>query len=324
MSEVYLFIIISLFLSLLIDLIYGELPTKIHPVVIIGKTIDFFKNLFIKIKNRWSGFLTTLFTILITCFLLLLILLISSVNDYLFIIIYSIILSSTYSIKMLLTSAKRIENDLKEDINKARQAVSYLVSRDTEELTESFIVSATIESMTENITDSYIAPVFYFTLISIIFIIFNINYYIILLFIPFIYRVSNTLDAMLGYTTDELIDIGFFPAKLDDILNYIPSRISGLFVVISAYLLNYNGKNAYKIMRRDARRCPSPNSGYTMAPTAGALEIQLEKKGTYVLGDNTHEIDVYDISKAIKLTSMTIALFTIFILIILTTINVII
>ncbi len=324
MSEVYLFIIFSLILSLAIDLIYGELPTKIHPVVIIGKIIEFFKSKFITIKNRWSGFLTTLFTILISCTLLLIIMLISSINDYLFIIIYSIILSSSYSIKMLLTSAKSIENDLKEDIDKARQAVSYLVSRDTEELTESFIVSATIESMTENITDSYIAPIFYFTIISIIFIIFNINYYIILLFIPFIYRISNTLDAMLGYTTDELINIGFFPAKLDDLLNYLPSRISGLFVVISAYLLNYNGKNAYRILRRDARKCPSPNSGYTMAPTAGALDIQLVKKGTYVLGDNTHEIDVHDISKAIKLTSLTITLFTIFILIIITIFNLII
>lgn len=243
---------------------------------------------------------------------------ISSVNDYLFIIIYSIILSSTYSIKMLLSTAKSIENDLKKDIDKARKSVSYLVSRDTDELTESFIVSATIESMTENITDSYIAPIFYFAVISIIFIIFDINYFIVLLFVPFIYRISNTLDAMLGYKTDELINIGYFPAKLDDILNYVPSRISGVFVIISAYILRYNGKNAYRIMKRDARKCPSPNSGYTMATAAGALDIQLIKKDTYILGDNTHEISVLDITKAIKLTSMTIGLFTIFILIILT------
>ena len=244
--------------------------------------------------------------------------LISSVNEYLFIIIFSIVLSQTYSIKMLLSTAKDIENDLKQDLNKARQSVSYLVSRDTDELTESFIVSATIESMTENITDSYVAPVFYFIVVSIIFMILNIDYYMILLFVPFIYRISNTLDAMLGYTTDELIDIGFIPAKLDDFLNYIPSRLSGLFVVLSAYLLRYNGNNAFKIMKRDARKCPSPNSGYTMASTAGALNIQLVKKDTYILGDNTNEIDVSDISKAIKLTSLTIALFTIFILIIMT------
>ena len=318
MLEVYYFIIISFFISLIIDLFYGELPTKIHPVVIIGKIIAFFKNIFIKYHNRWSGFFTTLFTIVFSCLILSVVMFISSVNEYLFIIIFSIVLSQTYSIKMLLSTAKDIENDLKQDLNKARQSVSYLVSRDTDELTESFIVSATIESMTENITDSYVAPVFYFIVVSIIFMILNIDYYMILLFVPFIYRISNTLDAMLGYTTDELIDIGFIPAKLDDFLNYIPSRLSGLFVVLSAYLLRCDGNNAFKIMKRDARKCPSPNSGYTMASTAGALNIQLVKKDTYILGDNTNEINVSDISKAIKLTSLTIALFTIFILIIMT------
>ena len=324
MLEVYHFILITLILSLLIDLIYGELPTKIHPVVIIGKFISFFKNIFIKYKNRLSGFFTTLFTVICCCALLVMIMLICSINDNLFFVIFSIFLSSTFSINMLISTAKNIENDLKYDINKARQSVSYLVSRDTDELTESFIVSATIESMTENITDSYIAPIFYFALGSIIFIIFNINDFIILLLIPFIYRISNTLDAMLGYTTDELIDIGFFPAKLDDFLNYIPSRISGVLVIISAYLLGYNGKNAYIIMKRDARKCPSPNSGYTMAPTAGALDIQLVKKDTYILGDDTYEINVLDISKAIKLTSLTIALFTVIVLLLITIIYVII
>ena len=324
MLEVYHFILITLILSLLVDLIYGDLPTKIHPVVIIGKFISFFKNIFIKYKNRLSGFFTTLFTVICCCALLVMIMLICSINDNLFFVIFSIFLSSTFSINMLISTAKNIENDLKYDINKARQSVSYLVSRDTDELTESFIVSATIESMTENITDSYIAPIFYFTLGSIIFIVFNINDFIILLLIPFIYRISNTLDAMLGYTTDELINIGFFPAKLDDILNYIPSRISGMFVVFSAYLLRYNGKNAYEIMKRDARKCPSPNSGYTMASTAGALDIQLVKKDTYILGDNTYEINVLDISKAIKLTSLTIALFTVIVLLLITIIYVII
>lgn len=324
MLEVYHFILLTLVLSLLVDLIYGELPTKIHPVVIIGKFISFFKNIFIKYKNRLSGFFTTLFTVICCCALLVMIMLICSINDNLFFVVFSLFLSSTFSINMLISTAKDIENDLRYDINKARQSVSYLVSRDTDELTESFIVSATIESMTENITDSYIAPIFYFALGSIIFIIFNINDFIILLLIPFIYRISNTLDAMLGYTTDELIDIGFFPAKLDDFLNYIPSRISGVLVIISAYLLGYNGKNAYIIMKRDARKCPSPNSGYTMAPTAGALDIQLVKKDTYILGDDTYEINVLDISKAIKLTSLTIALFTVIVLLLITIIYVII
>lgn len=323
MLEVYYFIIITFFISIIIDLFYGELPTKIHPVIVIGNIINFFKKTFIKYKNKWSGFFTTFFTVIISCLILFVILLFSSVNEYLLIAVYSIILSSTYSIKMLLSTAKDIENDLKQNINKARQSVSYLVSRDTDKLTEEFIVSATIESMTENITDSYIAPIFYFIFVSAIFMILKIDNCMILLFIPFIYRISNTLDAMLGYTSDELLNIGFVPAKLDDILNFIPSRLSGLFVVLSAYLLRYDGKNAFKIMKRDAKKCPSPNSGYTMAPTAGALNIQLVKKDTYILGDNTNEINVLDISKAINLTSLTIALFTIFILIIMTMVYII-
>ena len=315
--NLFLFIIFSLSLSLMIDLIFGELPTKIHPVVIIGSIIDFSKRIFISFRNKLSGLLTTLLTCVISSVLLLIILYISSFNEIVYFIVFSIILSSTFSIKMLISTAKSVEDDLLEDITKARKAVSYLVSRNTEELTESFIVSATIESMSENITDSYVAPIFYLTLISIVLMILNINCYFVILLVPFIYRISNTLDAMLGYKSDDLIYIGYFPAKLDDILNYIPSRIAGLFVVISAFILKFNWKNSYYIMRRDARNCPSPNSGFTMASTAGALDIQLIKKHTYILGDNTHEISVNDISKAINLTKLTILLYTIFIFLIL-------
>ena len=144
-----------------------------------------------------------------------------------------------------------------------------------------------------------------------------------LLLIPMLYRIFNTLDAMLGYKTDELKDIGFVPAKIDDILNYIPARISGIYVVMSAYLLKLDGKNAYRIMRRDARNCPSPNSGYTMATTAGALNIQLIKKETYILGDDNKDITADDISKAVKLSKLTIILFTITIILLLTLLYVI-
>lgn len=225
---------------------------------------------------------------------------------------------------MLLQTAIDVKNDLNESLDKARQSVSYLVSRDTDELTESFIVSATIESLTENITDSYIAPIFYYFIISIIIMFYPLNdalYFLLL--VPILYRISNTLDAMVGYQTDELINIGYFPAKIDDILNYIPSRIAGLYVVISAYLLNLDGKNSFKIMMRDARNCPSPNSGYTMASAAGALNIKLVKKGTYVLGDENKEIEIDDIERAVKLSKLTIILFTITIILLLILIKVV-
>ncbi len=115
---------------------------------------------------------------------------------------------------------------------------------------------------------------------------------------------------MLGYKTPELKNIGYVPAKIDDILNYIPSRLSGLCIVLSAFILRYDWRRAFKIMMRDARNCPSPNSGYTMAPTAGSLNIQLVKKNTYVLGDDVKKITKDDISRAVKLSKLTIFIFT--------------
>ena len=318
------FVVIALILSLAIDIIFGELPTRIHPVVIVGSFIDIFKKTFINVKGRISGLLVVLCVCAVSAIILYVIYSICSVNGILLFIVFIILLSSSFSVNMLLQTAVDVKDALDESIDKARQLVSYLVSRDTEELTESFIVSATIESLTENITDSYIAPVLYYFVFGAIIIYHpfdNCLYYLLL--IPIIYRIFNTMDAMLGYQTDELADIGFFPAKIDDIMNYIPSRISGMLVVVSAYLLGFDGKNAYKIMRRDARKCPSPNSGYTMATTAGALNIQLIKKDTYILGDDNKDITADDISKAVKLTKLTIILFTIIIILLFTLLYVI-
>lgn len=324
MIELFYFITVSLLFSLAIDVIFGELPTKVHPVVIMGSIITFFKNIFIKIKNRLSGLFLVILTVFAISLLLYILYIIFYINEILLFIIFIILLSSTFSVNMLLKTAADVKNDLDESIEKARQSVSYLVSRSTEELTESFIVSAVIESLTENITDSYVAPVFYYTIFGIIIMIYPLNnslYYLLL--VPMLYRLFNTLDAMVGYETDELADIGFFPAKIDDILNYIPSRISGIYVVVSAYLLKLNGKNSFKIMMRDARNCPSPNSGYTMATTAGALDIQLIKKETYILGDPNKEIDKEDIKKAVNLSKLTIILFTITVLLLLAIVYVI-
>ncbi|MBR4447744.1 cobalamin biosynthesis protein [Methanobrevibacter sp.] len=310
--SLYVFIVLALLLSLAIDIIFGELPTRIHPVVIVGSLIDFFKRIFINVKNKLSGLLVVLCVLIVSTIILYLIYLVCSFNLILLFIVFTILLSSTFSVNMLLQTAIDVANALNESIDKARQLVSYLVSRETDQLTESFIVSATIESLTENITDSYVAPVFYYFVFGAVILYSPIDTALFyLLLVPMFYRIFNTLDAMLGYKTEELNHIGYFPAKIDDILNFIPSRLSGIFVVFSAYLLKLDWKNAYKIMMRDARKCPSPNSGFTMAPTAGALNIQLIKKDTYILGDDNKDITADDISKAVKLSKLTIILFTI-------------
>ncbi len=322
--NLFLFIIFALMISLAIDVFFGELPGRIHPVVVMGSIINFFKKMFINVKNRFSGLLLVVFCCICVIIILYIIYLIFSVNFILLLLMFSIMLSSSYSVRMLLETATNVKDDLDESLDKARKSVSYLVSRNTDDLTEGFIVSAAIESLSENITDSYVAPVFYYFIFSLIILFYPINnglYYLLL--VSVLYRLFNTLDAMVGYKTDKLIKIGFVPAKIDDILNYIPSRIAGLYVVISAYLLKLNGKNSFKIMLRDAKSCPSPNSGYTMASTAGALDIQLIKKDTYILGDNNKEIDVNDISKAVNLSKLTIILFTITIILLLILIYVI-
>ncbi len=322
--NLFLFIIFSLLFSLAIDIIFGELPGKIHPVVIIGSIINFFKDLFIVFKNRISGILLVFCTCFVSSLILYIIYFICKFNIILLFLMFIILLSSSFSVKMLLETAISVENDLNDSLEKARKSVSYLVSRSTDELTESFIVSATIESLTENITDSYVAPIFYYFIFSIIIILNPIdNCLYMLLLVPILYRMFNTLDAMVGYKTDELKFIGYVPAKIDDILNYIPSRIAGLYVVISAYLLKLDGKNSFKIMIRDARNCPSPNSGYTMASAAGALNIKLVKKDTYILGDENKLIEVNDIEKAVNLSKLTIILFTITIILLLILVNVI-
>ena len=290
--QLTLFIII---IAVVIDVIFGEPPVKIHPVVWMGKLIDFFKGHLISYRSKISGIILTSLVVMIFTLATYVLLHLSAFNYILYILISSIILSTTFAIKVLLTSAINMKNDIDSNIEKARKSMSYLVSRNTMELSEEDLISATIETLTENITDSIIAPLFYAFIFGVIGAV--------------IYRVVNTLDAMVGYKTPEKIKIGWFPAKLDDILNFIPARITGILVVIAAAFLRLNWKNAYNIMRRDARKPDSPNSGYSMAAAAGALDIKLEKIGYYEIGDELSPLTTDKITEAVLLSKITVLLF---------------
>lgn len=291
--DIWIFSIILL--AVFIDLLIGELPSNSHPVVWMGKLIEFFKGYLIKLKSRWSGFiLTTLLTLIFIVPVLVLIYYLKF-NLMIFVLISGIILSTTFSIKMLINSSKDIALDLSSNTEKARQNISYLVSRDTKKLDNSQLISATVESLTENITDSITSPILF--------------YFIFGLPGAVFYRLVNTLDAMVGYKNEENALIGWFPAKLDDILNYIPARITGLIIVLAAFFLRMDWKNSFKIMLRDARNTPSPNSGYSMAAAAGALGIKLEKPDVYEIGDDIINLQIQSIYNAIKLTKMSIFIF---------------
>lgn len=331
-NESIALILVILALSIFIDLIFGELPTKIHPVVFIGKLIDIFSKYFLNIKSRLTGLILTILVALIAIGVFFIILFLASYNTVIFVIVASIVLSSTFSVKMLLSSAKQIKNDLKTGIDVARKSMSYLVSRNTDELSENLIISATIETLSENITDSAIAPIFYYILANIIFIIFFITIKIVIpmfsqpmlffnslpiflvlvsILVAMFYRITNTLDAMVGYKNKKYSNIGYFPAKLDDILNYIPARFSGITIVLASKFYKKAGmdwKNSYKIMKRDSRNPPSPNSGFTMSAVAGALGVSLVKKGAYTIGDADKPLKREDIEKATKLSKLGIYL----------------
>lgn len=295
MSIMDIWIFSIILLAVFIDLLIGELPSNSHPVVWMGKLIEFFKGYLIKLKSRWSGFiLTTLLTLIFIVPVLVLIYYLKF-NLMIFILISGIILSTTFSIKMLINSSKDIALDLSSNTEKARQNISYLVSRDTKKLDNSQLISATVESLTENITDSITSPILF--------------YFIFGLPGAVFYRLVNTLDAMVGYKNEENALIGWFPAKLDDILNYIPARITGLIIVLAAFFLRMDWKNSFKIMLRDARNTPSPNSGYSMAAAAGALGIKLEKPDVYEIGDDIINLQIQSIYNAIKLTKMSIFIF---------------
>lgn len=332
--ESFVYIILFLLLvSLFIDLSIGELPSKVHPVVFIGNSIDFFTKRFIMLKNKFSGFLLTFCTILfiflffIILFNILFILFRFLIYPYdliISLIVYGAFLSTLYSIKLLISSTHDIKIKLQTNLNDARDAMSYLVSRNTHELSQESIISASIETMTENITDSYVSSIIYFLLFSLIGIIIKLNYnQLILLSLsgPLVFRITNTLDAMVGYDNEKYHYIGWFPAKIDDILNYIPARFTGYMVVIASFILKLDYKNSYKILKRDALRTPSPNSGFTMSAVAGALNIQLEKKDTYILGDKTKKLTLNDIDLSIKLTRMTIIVSTIILILIYLIVN---
>ena len=320
-NAIYMRLTIMIF-SLAFDLLIGEFPARIHPVVLVGGIISFFKDRLIKYNSKTAGLFLTICVIAFGSLIMLVPLLIfrmiifNEIMEYVFKLAALLLLSSCFSVKLLLSSACEVEDDLKRgNLKVARERVSYLVSRKTSELSKEHVISATIETLTENIPDSYVSTMFYYVLFGVIayFIGFNdFDAVIIAILAAFIHRIIDTLDSMVGYETDELINIGYVPAKLDDIVNYIPARFSGALIVVASLAMGLNWRNSYFIMRRDARAGPSPNSGYTMSAVAGALNIQLEKENVYTLGDPVHKIETECIEKAIDITRFTIFLATLF------------
>ncbi len=152
-----------------------------------------------------------------------------------------------------------------------------------------------LESISENTVDGITGPLFYYAFFG--------------LSGAFVYRVVNTADSMIGYKTDIFKNVGWFAATCDSILNYIPSRLTGLIMIVSAAILQKNWKNSYKIMIRDAKKTESPNAGYPMAALAGALGTKFEKINHYRLGDGEIPLTKEHVNSAISIMKLTSILF---------------
>jgi len=172
------------------------------------------------------------------------------------------LLWSTIAARSLEREARRIFSFLQAgDLPGARKQVGMIVGRDTENLNEGEITRATIETVAENISDGLIAPLFYFVIGGVP--------------LACAYRVINTFDSMVGYQSERYKDFGWFAARLDDVANYLPSRLTAILLLLGAAFLGYDWRRALRITWRDRKQHPSPNSGYPEAAVAGALGIRL-------------------------------------------------
>jgi adenosylcobinamide-phosphate synthase len=208
-------------------------------------------------------------------------------------VVGAFLLKSTFSVRGLRRAALKVKELLHGGkLGGARVEVKALVSRDTSRLDEPHLVSATVESVAENTSDSVIAPLFFFLLFG----------------VPGAigYRVVNTIDAMIGYH-GEYEYLGKFAARLDDGLNFIPARLSGLLLVAAAALLG-SGKRAWQVMLRDHAKTESINAGWPMSAAAGALRTRLEKVGYYRLGDANNPLSPQLIPPALRLMETTVLL----------------
>jgi adenosylcobinamide-phosphate synthase len=291
-DAIFTYSIEVLVLAIAMDVLFGEPPGILHPVVWMGKGIKSLQGLASKFKDK--RFFGMLMVAAMTGTSFLAGLLIMSTQFILpktiTLLVMAYFLKSTFSFRMLLTSGKRIMAGLiSGHPDAARDELKALVSRDTAGMDETHMASAVIESVSENFVDTILSPLFFYLILG----------------LPgaLAYKAVNTLDSMVGYRNREFVELGWASARLDDILNWIPARLSLIFIVAGA-VFTASPVNAIRTCLKDMGQTPSPNSGWPMASAAGALGVRLEKQGHYVLGGNFSLPVAADIARANKLMGM--------------------
>ncbi|MDD5312478.1 MAG: cobalamin biosynthesis protein [Dehalococcoidia bacterium] len=292
-----------LLLSLLLDAVLGEVKNSLHPVAWLGKLISL-QLKFSPQKGIVSQFIFGIIIVLatsvvITVPLYCLLLYLHSFNALLYILLSAYVLKATFSVRGLWQSVNAVKTHIAEgDIDSARTTVRALVSRNTATLDSRQVISASIESCAENTCDSFVAPLFYFAIFG----------------LPgaLVYRIINTFDSMIGYH-GQWEYIGKFSARVDDLANFIPARISALLIIVASGIIRKNIKNAWQTTQQYHTATESPNAGWTMSAMAGSLGIQLEKPEHYRLGHNSRELTCALISESQEVLLLTASIWTVLI-----------
>ena len=294
----------------ILDLIFGDPHWLPHPICLIGNLIGFIEgNLRPKLapnKNAllFGGALMVIIVLVISFAVPMAILLAAGmVSPWLAFALETLMCYQIFATKCLRDESMKVYDALhKNDLADARVKLSWIVGRDTQNLDEEEITKGAVETVAENTADGIIAPMFYMFLGGVP--------------LAFLYKGINTMDSMVGYKNDKFLYFGRCAAKLDDVANLIPARITGLVMIAAAFLLGLNGPGAWKVFWRDRYNHLSPNSAMTESVTAGALNIQLGGDHFYfgklvhkdTIGDNIRSVCPEDIKKTNSLLYMTAVL----------------
>lgn len=297
----------ALALGFLIDLLIGDPHWMYHPVRLIGaliaKTEKKLSEWFPKtdVGQLSAGILLVIVVVLVSTFVPWLLLFLSGkISIYFEFFLMTVMSYQLLATKSLKTESMKVYNELEQgDIKGARYAVSMIVGRDTENLTEEEVTKAAVETIAENTSDGIIAPLLFMAIGGPV--------------AGFFYKSINTMDSMVGYKNERYLYLGRAAAKLDDIVNYIPARLSAYLMIVATEFTSFDGKEAYRIYKRDRYNHTSPNSAHTEAVMAGALGVQLAGDAYYFgklhkkpkIGDSRRAIEPADIKNANQLLYLT-------------------
>ena len=293
-------LIFSLLAGFFLDCILGDPYFFPHPVRMIGKLVLLLEKFLLnaedpfKVQKIKGGILVFIVLAIVFSASFSLLFVLKKNSPPMFLIFETIMCYQCIAAKCLCTESIKVYKNLKKnDLEKARKAVSMIVGRDTDILDEKGVERACVETVAESTNDGVVAPLFFIVFFGAVG--------------GMVYKAINTMDSMIGYKDDKFLNFGFFAAKLDDAANFLPSRISGILLIICALVLpKFSGKNSLKIFLRDRKKHASPNSAQTESAVAGALGVRLAGDTVYggvvekkeFIGDEIREIESEDIVRA--------------------------